>query len=427
MAYKLKNKSVSQSIETLYLDAKLADVSFVFEIDGETHEVTAHKLILAAASPVFHRIFYGLMRESRYVKVSSATIDGFKEFLQFFYLKRVTISMEHIEEVINLAKKYHMFECINSCVRYIESKLTMENVCWGYQLAMSVDNVLLRQFCERMISTSPLDVFQTDSFLRCDRNILKNILLIDLMLCKETDVLNACLSWARSACKQNDLDENDPKCVKSQLGECFYLIRFDAMKTEELVGILAAHRDLFSSSELADISFMFSQNLRSKPLDYWPRNQELMCWRENSIEDTPYHIQSMESLWFTANKPLLFGAFWCKGLLNKYSHSFSVNFQLTIIEVDDESSESNTLFTKEVTLIRKIKTRIAIPQPLIILPHKVYEIRMETENCNYYYHCALWNSEVQLDDDLCVKFHQNDSIGNSNRRGLVSCLSFKRL
>lgn len=110
----------------------------LIQIDGDTHEVSAHKLILATASLVFYKMFYGLMEDYQYVNISDATCDGFKEFLQFFYLKKVTITMEHIEEFMVLAKKYQMFECKNICAHYMECKLTLENVCWGYQLAISL-------------------------------------------------------------------------------------------------------------------------------------------------------------------------------------------------------------------------------------------------------------------------------------------------
>lgn len=406
----------------------MADISFVFDIDGELHQVTAHKLILAAASPVFYKIFYKLNKDYRYIKVSNTNIDAFMQFLQFFYLKKVIITMEHIEEVMKLAKKYRMFECIESCLRYAERKLTVENVCWGYRLAIVLNNDKLRRYCERMISISPLEVFRTDSFLRCDQNVLKNILQIELMLCKETDVLNACLSWARNSCRTNNLDENNPKHLKSQLGECFYLIRFGAMSVEEFVDVLASYRQLFSSKELTDITAMLNPNPRSRPLAHWSRNPELMCWRENSTEDSPYHIQNVESIWFTTNKPLWLNAFWCKGLLHRHSDRVSVNFKLSINEIENPSSDrSDTLFTKMVTIIKRIKTRISIPHPLIICPGRMYEIRLETENSNYYYHCALWDSEVKLDDDLIVSFHKNVSIEHSERRGLVSCLSFKRI
>lgn len=427
MANELKNKIVSKSIENLYLDAELSDVSFVFKISGESKEVTAHKLILSVASPVFYKIFYGLKTDYRYIDISNATIDGFKEFLQFFYLKRVKISMEHIEEVMHLAKKYRMFECINSCVHCIERDLTLENVCWAYQLAIVLNNKRLRQFCEKMISTLSLEIFQTDSFLRCDHSILKSILQIDLLLCKETDVLNACLSWSQNACKRANIDATNTKNVKSQLGECFYLIRFDAMNIEEFIEILATNREIFTSSDLSDISFMLNPNPRSRTLNWWTRNQELMCWRENQVEDLPYLIENVESIWFTTDKPLLLGALWNKGLLHRYSSRISVDFRLSIVEINSKSFENVILFTKMVTLIKKIRTRISIMQPLIICPQKLYEIRMETENCNGYYHCALWEPEVKLDHDIIVKFHQNFSINHSKRRGLISCLSFKRI
>lgn len=245
------------------------------------------------------------------------------------------------------------------------------------------------------------------------------------MLCNKTDVLNACLIWARNACKRNKLDENNVNNLKNQL---FYLIRFNGVNIEEFVEMLGALHEWFTLNDLADNSFMFKPNPRSRSLNHRDQNQELLCWRENSIEVTPYYIQNIESVWFTTNKTLWLNGFWCKGLLHQYLDQISVNVKLIIIEIDRKSSEQNKiLFTTEKTLIKKIKTRISIKVPLIICPQTMYEIRMETNNNTNYFHCALWDSEVKMDDDVIVNFHRNLSIENSARRGLVLCLSFKRI
>lgn len=431
MASELENKVVSRSVSKLYLNNELSDVCFVFETKDDIVKVCAHKLILAAASPVFHKMFYGLMNEGRYVKITDATASGFKTFLQFFYLEKVILTMENMDEILSLANKYDMFDCANTCMKFIKNQLRPENVCWAYQLSIVLDNNDLKRFCEKVISIAPLDVFQTESFLQCDRIVLKHILRMDLMICKETELFDACLSWAMDHCKRKHLDETLVKNLKFQLDDCFSLIRFGSMTENEFIRIATVYRELFPPGEFLNISFSFGQAPRSNTLKHWNKNQEIMCWRECTTDATAYHIKNIESAWFTTNQPILLGTLWCKGLLHRYSNCFTINFKLNIIEIDsqtfDNKAQTRSLFTGSLTLIKKIKTRFPIPQPLVIYPEKMYEIRLEAENTAYYYHCALWNSDVSLDDELIITFHKNPKIKENDRCGLVSCLSFKNI
>lgn len=118
MALQLKNRTVSRSIGNLYFDVDLTDVIFEFKTN---EEVAEHKPISAAASPVFYRMFFGLKNTGRYIPISNATASGFKAFLQFFYNDKVTITMEHIEEILNFARKYVMHDCINNCISFIKN------------------------------------------------------------------------------------------------------------------------------------------------------------------------------------------------------------------------------------------------------------------------------------------------------------------
>lgn len=55
------NNSLKNDIEcwVLLIDRNLADVSFIFKVNGSIRKVPGHKLISAALSPVFKAMFYG--------------------------------------------------------------------------------------------------------------------------------------------------------------------------------------------------------------------------------------------------------------------------------------------------------------------------------------------------------------------------------
>lgn len=108
MTYKLKNNFSAKNLSKLYLNDEYSDVKFVLE----NEEIPANKIILAMASPVFHAMFYGPMKEKDVVQITDANASAFKEFLQLFYLDEVEMSMENIETVIRLADKYDVYDCL---------------------------------------------------------------------------------------------------------------------------------------------------------------------------------------------------------------------------------------------------------------------------------------------------------------------------
>ncbi|XP_055309316.1 BTB/POZ domain-containing protein 6-B-like [Sitodiplosis mosellana] len=205
MAGVLKNTAASEACEKLYLNEEFADVHFVFNVDDEGEKVPANKAILAALSPVFKAMFFGSLKEGNEVPIKDADADAFKEFLQFFCLGGVSLTMENIETVVRLADKYDVLEHVNACAVFLKRELTLDNRFWVYQLALALKNEELIKFCEGKIINSPKGVFATDAFKRCDKSTLKRMLELDLV-CTEADVFYACLVWAKHACEQDDLD-----------------------------------------------------------------------------------------------------------------------------------------------------------------------------------------------------------------------------
>lgn len=90
-----------ESVATLYRDTKSADVHFTFESsnNGEEIRIDAHRSLLAATSDVFDAMFYGGLKESADIRVVDASDAAFKEFLQYFYQRRVKLTAENVAEV----------------------------------------------------------------------------------------------------------------------------------------------------------------------------------------------------------------------------------------------------------------------------------------------------------------------------------------
>lgn len=126
---KYDNKVLMESGEKMYLESDIADVYFVCAAnDGTFKRIPAHKSVLAAASDVFKTMFYGELKEEGDVNVCDVTAAAFEEFLQFFYLREVKLTMDHIVEVFHLGHKYNIVKCFDVCVIFLKDHLSIDNV-----------------------------------------------------------------------------------------------------------------------------------------------------------------------------------------------------------------------------------------------------------------------------------------------------------
>lgn len=445
MAIILENKFGARSISKLYLNEELSDIKFVFQQNDTVEVLVAHKLILAAGSPVFKAMFFGLLKENEMVEIVDASVEEFKEFLQFFYLPKVTLSMENTEGVAHLADKYDMIDCLKMC-GFSEDRLTNENLFWAYQLAMSMDNAELKGLCEnRFRSLNPTEVFKSNTFLRCDRSVLRYILQSESMCCEEIDLFNACLAWAKASCRRNGSDENSSSNIKEQLGDCFHLIRFGNMESEELAAIMASDTNagLFTRDELLDILRskhtgqtklgIFSHRPRSNGSVEWDSTKAIICTRKRTEDGSSYYIQNRESTWFSTTAWLLFGGINCTTVEEEYGDNGRLRFKIRIYEYNNQTFESNAatklLFSGNyLTLTENNSTYFSIQPAIMVKPRKLYEIRLDatSDTDEDWYHTTTWKSEVKLDRDITIRFHPNPNENDSTRRGLVSHLYFRR-
>lgn len=414
MACESKSKFMRKSVAKVFMDAELADVNFVFKLD-KGNQLPAHKIILASGSSVFRAMLFGGWKEKDVVEIVDSSLDGFKEFLQFFYLDNVQLTMENLEEVVQLADKYDILDCLNNYAASLIGKLAVDNICLGYQLAVMTDHGSLKKYCERYICAFPVDVFQSIAFLSINSTVLKHILEFETLNCDETDIFKACLSWAKVKCKETGMDENNPNDLKHLLGDCFYLIRFCAMQQEQFAEYTAEYKGLFTRDELVHIldKKKFNPNPRIKSVVFYHK-QKLICEQEgNNTTWNRYNIKSPESLWFSTNSPILLSEIICVRLFEGGAFT-SALYTISILEKNSQSLENlsptKKIFESFGNFSNKLENKILV-NSLAIRPKHMYEIRIELAWNRDQYYCTSgqWNAENKLNDDVTVKIHQTNS------------------
>lgn len=242
-----------------YLNTMTADVFFVCGIDEENkEEVPAHKFLLVTSSDVFETMFHGSLPEGNAVLITDASANGFRAFLRYFYFDEYALDIDVVGEVMYLAKKYNISEYLDVCCAFLKGRKTAEHILLGFELAIRFDRAELKSYLEREIVNKNDLIFCSTEIRNIDRELLKNILEIKFFKSCTKKLFDACMAWAEEACQSQNIDSAVMQNRRNQLGACFELIEFGAMRRIEIMQCVTNFGDLFTCKELQRIVTMIS-------------------------------------------------------------------------------------------------------------------------------------------------------------------------
>lgn len=425
----------------LYLNEELADFHFICKSsDGQDERIPAHKLLLISMCDAFRAMFNESWIEKDEVTIVDASAGAFREFLQFFYLGTVKLTMENIAEVMNLGNKYGIAECYDCCAKYLEIHLSNDDVCWGYELAVHLDHQGLENFCDKLIRLKTKSVFKSESFLKLKQKTVKRILQMGSLNCSETDVFLAVSKWIKTATVETvQTDEN----VRGRFSDLLHEIRFGLMTIEEFGAIDPGN--IFTQDEYHEIKKMmktkkyqpkiFKENRKVRPKSIeFDESEQIECNR-NLSSDNSYFVKNFEFTTFKTNRPMLLRAFDCVSL-EPYKEDWDDNYwddwddwdgevQITF-NIYEIRGENNKKLIYKGSKEREImyESCIELKDPIFIRPGLTYEIRM---NVAYDMMSSgistreILESEIHIEPDVTIQFAKGKTPGKGLIRSLRLC------
>jgi len=92
--------------------------------------VSAHRVIVAVGSPVFHAMLYGNMKKSSQKEIELPSIDSnlLKKLFHFIYTGHVQKSFSKCFDLLLVADYFDVGTLTTVCVHIIEEHLTNDNV-----------------------------------------------------------------------------------------------------------------------------------------------------------------------------------------------------------------------------------------------------------------------------------------------------------
>lgn len=152
-------------------DEKTCDVTL---IAGDGYKISAHKVILAARSRVFERMFYGYFCESVQrgeVTIPNCSGSGLKTLVRYIYSdyddKNSCAIVEKEEDALDLleiADMHGLSGLKTICEKYLSEGINIENVALLYDISMWYNAKQLGSICEQFIIDNFAEVIESEAF-----------------------------------------------------------------------------------------------------------------------------------------------------------------------------------------------------------------------------------------------------------------------
>ena len=250
----------------------LSDVKFC--LDGKI--VPAHKLLLAAKSPVFNAMFCGeLAKQEHSINLPDCEYEGLLEFLRFLYTEKVYLSGMNVMQVLYLAEKYMVPNLTKRCNSFLNLNLDTSNVFSVLEHADFFSNDHLASDCWYFVDKNAKDVLSSAEFLAIERSVLENVVARDTSNVEEVVLFKAVDCWAVKECERQNLEAEGP--VKRLLlgDEVIKNIHFPVMRKDLFMDVVIRSNILtkeegyniteyLSSPENAQVDFLTTPRMYLK-------------------------------------------------------------------------------------------------------------------------------------------------------------------
>ena len=154
--------NLNMQMTKMLTNQTLTDVTL--QVEGK--EFKAHKVVLAASSPVFAAMFKEGTKEHQdnYVNIEDIDSDVFDVFLRFLYSGQVENLDEMYFDLLAAADKYDVQPLREICIQHMTKNISVDNVVDMLALADRYDVEPIKIYAQNFITNNMASVMKTDSW-----------------------------------------------------------------------------------------------------------------------------------------------------------------------------------------------------------------------------------------------------------------------
>ncbi|XP_050336144.1 kelch-like protein 7 [Bactrocera neohumeralis] len=187
-------EKLMSKIFSFYDEQSLIDVTF--KVSNPTALVPAHRLILAAASPYFEKLFENNRDTNAVIEINGIDSDIFERLITFCYTGQASITVNNVAAMLNAAIVLQMDDAKIRIVDSLMTRIDDYTLQAVYTLEHETKCEVLRQKIIEYETQNFMETSRSDEFLNFDVEKLQRILVSDnLNITREEDAYDAIQRW----------------------------------------------------------------------------------------------------------------------------------------------------------------------------------------------------------------------------------------
>ena len=122
-------EQVLKGLASLQKEGVLCDV----ELQAEGQKLSAHRAVLAAASPYFHAMFAGGFKESKVqtIPIQEISFTGLKAVVDCIYTTKIKLNAKNISDIVPAAHLLGLQDIVEESREWMTGKITKTN-CYTF-------------------------------------------------------------------------------------------------------------------------------------------------------------------------------------------------------------------------------------------------------------------------------------------------------
>lgn len=182
-----------EGMNNLRIGGLLCDVTLV----ADSHEIPAHKMILAACSPYFYAMFTGFTERDRdRVVIHDVEPEALSILVDYVYTSQVDVTEENVQILLPAANLMQLNDVRDACCEFLQSQLHPTN-CLGIRRFADLhccEDLLIATEC--YIECHFTEVLECDEFYNLDAEQVAKLISSDtITVPNEEKVFESVISW----------------------------------------------------------------------------------------------------------------------------------------------------------------------------------------------------------------------------------------
>ncbi len=188
-------EEVLRGLSTLREEDVLCDV----QLDVEGRQISAHKVVLAAASPYFKAMFSGNFKETTLgvVHMKEVSFIGLTNVIECIYTTTIDTNMEKIEDIFPAAHLLQMNDIVDECIELMGKNISKSNCFKFLEMAEKFNIEGLQESINEFILKNFVAASKTKDFDEISKEALIRYLSSDTLKTNinEYAVFQAARKW----------------------------------------------------------------------------------------------------------------------------------------------------------------------------------------------------------------------------------------